>query len=132
MALKRILDPVLLLLELGLGGRPDLDDGHPAGELGQALLQLLAIEIRGGGFDLGFDLLAPAPDGGFVAIALDDGGVVLGADHPAGATEILDGDPVELAADLLADDLTAGQHGDVAQHLLAAVAEAGGFDGGRH
>ena len=31
---------------------------------------------------------------------------------------------VELAAQLLADDRAAGQDGDVAQHLLAAVAEA--------
>ena len=42
---QRILDPVLLLLQLGLGGGADLDDGHAAGELGQPLLQLLAIEV---------------------------------------------------------------------------------------
>ena len=35
---------------------------------------------------------------------------------------------IELAADLLADDLAAGQDRDVAQHLLAAVAEAGRLD----
>ena len=36
---------------------------------------------------------------------------------------------VELAADLLGDDLAAGQDGDVAQHLLAAIAEARRLDG---
>ena len=36
---------------------------------------------------------------------------------------------VELAADLLGDDLATGQDGDVAQHLLAAVAEARRLDG---
>ena len=39
--LQRVLDAVLLLLELDLGGRADLDDGHAAGELGQTLLELL-------------------------------------------------------------------------------------------
>ena len=37
-------------------------------------------------------------------------------------------DALQLAADLLGDDLAAGEDGDVAQHLLAAVAEAGGLD----
>ena len=39
------------------------------------------------------------------------------------------GDGVELAADLLADDGAAGQDGDVAEHLLAAIAEARRLDG---
>ena len=36
---------------------------------------------------------------------------------------------VELAPDLLADDRAAGDDGEIAEHLLAAVAEAGGLDG---
>ena len=42
---QRVLDAVLLLLELGLGRGADLDDGHATGQLGQALLQLLAVEV---------------------------------------------------------------------------------------
>ncbi len=38
---ERILDAVLLLLELDLGGRADLDDGDATGQLGEALLELL-------------------------------------------------------------------------------------------
>jgi hypothetical protein len=38
---------------------------------------------------------------------------------------------LELEADLLGDDLAAGEDGDVLQHGLAAVAEAGGLDGDR-
>ena len=38
---ERVLDAVLLLLELDLGGRADLDDGDAAGQLGEALLELL-------------------------------------------------------------------------------------------
>ena len=40
------------------------------------------------------------------------------------------GDVLELEAELFRDDLTAGEDGDVLEHLLAAIAEAGGLDGG--
>ena len=59
---QRILDAVLLLLELGLGGGADFDDRNAAGELGQPLLQLLAIVVGGRGLDLGADLLDAALD----------------------------------------------------------------------
>src|SRR5690606_14552878 len=110
-----ILDAVLLLLEFGLSGSANLDDRNATGELGQPLLQLLAIEVAGRGLDLGLDLLGAALDGRLVAIALDHGGVVLGGDHAAGPAEVLDSDTVELAADFLGDHLTAGQNGNIAQ-----------------
>ena len=40
-----VLDAVLALLELDLGGRARLDDGDAAGELGEALLELLAVVV---------------------------------------------------------------------------------------
>ena len=40
-------------------------------------------------------------------------------------------DVLELEADLLGDDLAAGEDGDVLEHGLAALAEAGGLDGHR-
>ena len=64
-----------------------------------------------------------------LAVAVDDGRVVLGRDDATGRPEVLGGDRVELAPDLLADDRAAGQDGDVAQHLLAAIAEARRLDG---
>src|SRR5699024_11853098 len=51
-----VFDAVLALLELHLGGGADLDDGDTAGELGQALLQLLAIPVGVGVLDFGADL----------------------------------------------------------------------------
>jgi hypothetical protein len=54
---------VLLLLHLRLGGRADLHDGDAAGELGEALLELLAIEVGVGVLDLGLDLVDAALDG---------------------------------------------------------------------
>jgi hypothetical protein len=53
---------VLLLLQLHLGGGADLDDGHAAGQLGQALLQLLAVPVAVGVVDLGLDLVDAADD----------------------------------------------------------------------
>jgi putative effector of murein hydrolase LrgA (UPF0299 family) len=53
---------VLALLQLDLGGRADLDDGDAAGELREALLELLAIPVGVGVLDLGLDLVDPARD----------------------------------------------------------------------
>ena len=64
-----------------------------------------------------------------VAGAVDDGGVVLGDHDARGAAESRQRDGVELEADLLADDVAAGEDGDVCEHRLAAVAEARGLDG---
>ena len=59
---QSILHPSLLLLHLGLGGRADLDHRHAAGQLRQPLLQLLAVVVGGGFFDLGAQLLDAAFD----------------------------------------------------------------------
>src|SRR5690606_17330719 len=55
----RVLDAVLALLELDLGGRTRLEDGDAAGELGEALLELLAVVVRVRVLDLGADLRDP-------------------------------------------------------------------------
>src|SRR5213075_558484 len=52
-------------------------------------------------------------------------------DELAGAAEQVEGRVLELETDLLGDDLTAGEDGDVLEHRLAAVAEARGLDGDR-
>ena len=44
-------------------------------------------------------------------------------------SELLDRDVLELDAELFGDHLAAGQHGDVLEHGLAAVAEARRLDG---
>ena len=128
----RVLDAVLLLLELDLGGGADLEDGDAAGQLGQALLELLAVVVGVGVLDLVLDLLDAALDVVVGAGALDDGGLVLGDDRPCEAVaEQVEGGVLELEADLLGDDLAAGEDGHVLQHRLAALAEAGGLDGDR-
>ena len=74
---ERVFDAGLLLLHLGLGGRADLDDGHAADELGEALLELLAVVVAGGVLDLSADLLLAGLDLVLLAGAVDDRGVVL-------------------------------------------------------
>ena len=49
---------------------------------------------------------------------------------PRGA-EHLEADLVELEPDLGGDDLAAGEHGEVLEHRLATVTEAGRLDGDR-
>jgi len=120
----------LLLLHLGLGSRAHLDDGNAAHKLGQALLQLLLVVVAGGGLHLGADLLHAALDGLGGTGALDDGGVLLVDDDLLGAAEVSQREVLELEAQILADGLAAGQGGDVLEHGLAAVAEAGGLHGG--
>jgi hypothetical protein len=73
----RVLDARLLLLHLGLGGRADFDDRHAADDLGQPLLQLLAVVIRGRVLDLRADLLDAAFNRLFRPGPLDDRRVVL-------------------------------------------------------
>ena len=51
-----ILNAQLLLLHLNLSSSAHLDDSHAAGQLGQALLQLLLVKLGRGGFDLAADL----------------------------------------------------------------------------
>ena len=60
--MHRVIDAVLALLHLDLRRAADPDHRHPAGELGQPLLQLLAIVVRGGLLDLRLDLTDPALD----------------------------------------------------------------------
>src|SRR6185295_19086065 len=128
--MQRVLDPGLLLLHLGLGRGADVDNRHAAGELGQTLLELLPVVVAGALVDRGLDLVDAARDVAFLALAVDDGGVVLGDDHALGAAEIVQGGVLQLEADLLGDHLAAGEHRDVPQHLLPAVTEAGRLDGG--
>ena len=58
----------------------------------------------------------------FAAIAVDADFLALSEHAEVGV--------LELVAFLLADDRATGEDGDVLEHLLAAVAEAGGLDGG--
>src|SRR5829696_190397 len=110
---ERVLDAVLLLLELRLGRGAHLDDGHAAGELGEPLLELLAVEVRVGGLDLGADLVDAAGDPLGLAGTVDDGGLVLGDNHLAGTPELVELGVLQLEAELLGYNLAARKDSDV-------------------
>ena len=78
--------------------------------------------------DLAADLSHAVLDGLAVAGAVHDGGVLLGDLHLTGTAQHVDGSGLQLQTHFLADDGAAGEDGDILQHLLAAVAEAGGLD----
>ena len=125
--MHRVIDAILALLHLGLGGAADADHCNAAREFGQPLLQLLTIVVGGGLLDLRLDLVDARFDVGLLAGAVNDRGVLFVDRHSLGAAEHVDGDFVELDAQVLANQLAAGQDGDVLQHGLAAVAEARSF-----
>src|SRR5690606_2101812 len=111
------------------GGGTDLDDGNRTGQLAEALLELLAVPVRGRGLESSLDLLHAGVDGLAGAVTLDDGGLFLGDHDAAGAAEVFDLGAVQLAAELVRDHAATRQCGDVTQVLLAAVAKARSLDG---
>ncbi len=125
-----VLNASFLFLELGFGGRANLDDGDAADKLGKALLELLLVVVGGGVFDLLADLLDAALDFRRLAGAFDDGGVVLVDGDLLGAAEVFDLHVLKLDAEILGDGLAAGQGGNVFEHGLAAIAEARSLDRG--
>jgi len=70
------------------------------------------------------------PDVRLLAGAVDDRRIIFLDDRPPGAAEHVERDVLELDAELLADELAAGEDRDVFEHRLAAIAEAGRLDGG--
>ena len=119
----------LLFLHFRFSRRANADHGHTADQLCQAFLELFTVVIAGGLFDLSANLAYTAFQGLPVARAVDDGRVVLVDAHGLRLAEIVQSHGLQADTLLFADDLAARQDGDVVQHGLAAVAEAGGFDG---
>src|SRR5215467_8643756 len=124
---ERVLHAGLLLLHGRLRGGADLDHSHATGQLGQPLLELLAVVVRGRLLDLRPDLLDATLDARRLACALDDSAVVLVHHDLLGLAQVLELDVLELDAEVLRDGLAARQDRDVLEHGLAAITEAGGL-----
>ncbi len=73
-----VFDAGFLLFHFDFGSGTDLNHGDTAGKLGDALLQLLAVVVAGGFFDLRLDLLDAAFDRFLVAGAINQGAVLFG------------------------------------------------------
>ncbi len=98
-----------LFLHFGLGCGADLDHGNAADQLGQALLQFLAVVVAGGLLDLAADFLHPAFDLLGLAVAFDDGGVVLVDGDLLGLAEIAHLHVLQLDAKVFGDGFAAGE-----------------------
>ena len=122
-----ILNAVLAFLRLNLGCGTDLDDAHAAGQLSQALLELLAVPFGVHALNFAAQLLHAVLDGLRVAAAVHDGGVGLGHGHAACRTQVFQGDLRQVDAELAGHDGTAGQNRKVLHDGLAAVTETGGL-----
>src|SRR5277367_6141660 len=122
--IERVFNAILLLLDFDFGRTADADDGNAARELGQPLLQLLAVVVRSGLLDLRLYLIDAGLDVLLLAGAVDDRGLFL-LDHDLlGAAEHRRRHAFELDAEIFGNELAAGEDGDVFQHRLAAIAEA--------
>src|SRR5674476_1018702 len=108
-----VLDTVLLLLELNLGVRADLDHADTAGQLGEALLELLTVPVRVGSLDLALDLVDPTGKLVLVTGTVKDVRVVLGVDDAAFGAHVREPGLVELAAHLCANECADSEHGNV-------------------
>ena len=122
-----VLDASFLFFHLGLGCRAHLDLSHAADQLRQPLLELLAVVVGGSLLNLGADLLHAAFDFGGLARAFDDRGVVLVHGDLLGPAQVIELDVLELDAQVFGHRLAAGQCGDIFEHRLPPVAEAGRF-----
>src|SRR6267143_303519 len=127
--MHRVINAILALPHFDFGRAADADHRDAARELGQTLLQLLTVVVRGGFLDLRLDLIDAGLDVGLLAGAVDDGGVLLVDHHLLGAAEHGERDVLQFNAEIIRDRLAAGQNSDVLQHGLAAIAEARSLDG---
>jgi len=116
---QRVVDTVFLLLDLDFRGAADADHRDAASELGETLLQLLAVIVRRRLLDLALDLRNPALDFLLLAGAVDDRRVLLLDAHALGAAELSERDVLELDPKVLGDHLTGGEDGDILEQSLA-------------
>src|SRR5690606_20276606 len=98
---QRVFDAGLLLLHFDFGSGTDLDHRDAADQLGQALLQLLTVVVARRLFDLAADLLDARLDVGLEATTVDDRAVVLVDRDLLGGAEVLDGEVLELLAEVI-------------------------------
>ncbi|PKS09713.1 hypothetical protein jhhlp_004334 [Lomentospora prolificans] len=124
-------EAVLLLADLDLGGATDLDDGNATGELSETLLELLLLVFGGARVSHDTtDLLATLGDGVLATLAVEDDGVLLGDGDRASGAEHVGSGLLELDVELIGEDCTVGEDGDIAKDGLAVVTKAGSLDSG--
>src|SRR5690606_28485460 len=127
-SVQGVFDAGFLFLHFDFGGSTNANHGNTACQLGNALLQFLAVVVRSRFFDLNADLLDASFDRLAVAGAVDDDGVLFAHFDALGLTQLLERGVFERTTGLFGNNGTAGKDGDVFQHGLATIAEARSLD----
>jgi hypothetical protein len=122
-----VVDAILALLHFDLSRPTDTKHRNAARKLGEPLLD--TVVIGRGLLDLRLYLGNASLDIGLLAGAADDGGVFFVDHHLFGAAQHIYGDTLKLDAEIRGDHGAGGEDSDVFKHRLAAIAEAGRFDG---
>ena len=123
-----ILDPQLAVLEFRFRGSTHFDDGDAAGELGDALVQLLAVVVGVGGIEFSLDGGHTVGDGGTVILRGHDRGALLADGDAASFAEIRQLHFVQGHRPVFTDQRSAGEDGDISEGRFAAFAEGWGPD----
>ena len=110
---REILHAELLLLELGLGLRANLDDGNAAGEARGALLELLLLVVSLGSFGEAVNLPREPQPRGLVGAAITDDSAALAELDARGVAEHLGANLVEGETELILHHGGAGEDGDI-------------------
>src|SRR5579885_2868976 len=84
---NRVVERLFAAFHFGFGGGADANHGNAAGELAKAFLELVAIVVAGGLFDLLAKLLLARLDRVLLAESADYLGVVAIGDHPLRLSE---------------------------------------------
>ena len=117
-----------MLLHFDLGSRSNLNNCDSTCKLGKTFLQLFAVEIGGGCFELTSDLSDTGSYHFLVSCAVNDDCIFLCHLYLMGGTELSELGILELESKLVGDNLATGKNGDIAEHFLTSVAKAGCLD----
>ena len=112
-----------LFLHFHFGRCADFNQGHTAGQLGDALLQFLAVVVAGSVFDLLTNHGNATFDHVFLASAVDDDGVFLTHFDALGLAQFGQGAFFQRQANFFGNHGSTSQDGDVFQHGFAAIAK---------
>ena len=120
-----IIQQVLAFLHFGFGCRAHTDLSHATSQLGQPLLQLLAVVITLHRFDFTADLGDPSFDVILLAGSSDHHGLIRGDPQLLDPPQVGQLNAFQVDAAVLENRVGTGQHRDVAQNRLAAVTITG-------
>ena len=127
-SVEGVFDPQFAVFEFRFRGRTDLNHCHAASKFGNAFLQFFLIVIRVRFFQLPANLANTFFHVRLSFPTCDNCGGVFIDRHFAGSSQHVQIDSVQRQTHFFGNHLTSREHGNVLQHLLAAIAKSRCFD----